>query len=169
MKFLDLKPGMEVTINPSSVRPARWSSFHLKFVRSPLFKGAQADYERIYKKYETIPLKVIEIKNHIPSPWGWEAGFVALFAENPDGKTVILSNHWFDPDDENAFRNVVPSEMREEIKKIPAKQAKDIAMGELRALPGAVDYEAAKARFGKGRTRRSRRSRKTHKVRRSRR
>jgi hypothetical protein len=37
--------------------------------------------------------------------------------------------------------------------KLPAK---DIAMGELRAMPGAVDYREAQKRFGKGRTRRRR-------------
>jgi hypothetical protein len=41
--------------------------------------------------------------------------------------------------------------------KLPAK---DVAMGELRAMPGATDYLQAQKRFGKGRTR-SRRSRPT--------
>ena len=35
--------------------------------------------------------------------------------------------------------------------------SKDIAMGELKAMPGGVDYLDAEARFGKGRTRKSRR------------
>ena len=35
--------------------------------------------------------------------------------------------------------------------------SKDIAMGELKAMPGGVDYLDAKERFGKGRTRKSRR------------
>jgi hypothetical protein len=43
--------------------------------------------------------------------------------------------------------------------KLPAK---DVAMGELRAMPGATDYLEAQKRFGKGRTRKSkRRHRKT--------
>ena len=43
--------------------------------------------------------------------------------------------------------------------KLPAK---DIAMGELRAMSGATDYLKVKKRFGKGRTRKSkRRHRKT--------
>jgi hypothetical protein len=45
------------------------------------------------------------------------------------------------------------------INKQPSKKLKDIAMGELRAMPGAVDYEEAKERFGKGLKTRKRRHR----------
>jgi hypothetical protein len=45
------------------------------------------------------------------------------------------------------------------IKKQPAKNVKDIAMGELKAIPGAVDYEATKEKFGKGLKTRKRRHR----------
>jgi hypothetical protein len=52
------------------------------------------------------------------------------------------------------FSNVIDS-----INKQPSKKIKDIAMRELRAMPGAVDYEETKARFGKGLKTRKRRHR----------
>lgn len=52
------------------------------------------------------------------------------------------------------FSNVIDS-----INKQPSKKLKDDAMGELRAMPGAVDYEKVKARFGKGLKTRKRRHR----------
>lgn len=55
---------------------------------------------------------------------------------------------------EDKYSNVLDS-----INKQPSKKLKDIVMGELRAMPGAVDYEETKARFGKGLKTRKRRHR----------
>jgi len=55
---------------------------------------------------------------------------------------------------EDKYSNVLDS-----INKQPSKKIKDIAMGELRAMPGAVDYEETKAKFGKGLKTRKRRHR----------
>jgi hypothetical protein len=55
---------------------------------------------------------------------------------------------------EDKYSNVLDS-----INKQPSKKLKDDAMGELRAMPGAVDYEKVKARFGKGLKTRKRRHR----------
>ena len=52
------------------------------------------------------------------------------------------------------FSNVIDS-----INKQPSKKLKDIAMGELTGSPGGIDYEEAKARFGKGLKTRKRRHR----------
>jgi hypothetical protein len=55
------------------------------------------------------------------------------------------------------------------IKKQPAKNAKDIAMGELKAVPGAVDYVATEqkfGKFGKGLKTRKRRHRRKRTIRR---
>jgi hypothetical protein len=168
MKFLDLKPGMTVIFNTHD--SARWANFHEQFIRNPHYNDSESWYKKHYKKYENLPITVREIAN-VPgdSEWPGEERYNILRATTPTGDKISLSEHWFNPADENAFKQILPAAVREEIKKVPAKQAKDIAMGELRAVPGSVDYEAAKSRFGKGRTRRSRRSRKTRKVRRSRR
>jgi hypothetical protein len=56
--------------------------------------------------------------------------------------------------------------LMESIKKQPAKNAKDIAMGELKAMPGAIDYEATKEKFGKGLKTRKRRHRRKRTIRR---
>lgn len=45
------------------------------------------------------------------------------------------------------------------INKQPSKKLKDIAMGELTGSPGGIDYEEAKAKFGKGLKTRKRRHR----------
>lgn len=55
---------------------------------------------------------------------------------------------------EDKYSNVLDS-----INKQPSKKLKDDAMKELRAMPGAVDYEEVKARFGKGLKTRKRRHR----------
>ena len=55
---------------------------------------------------------------------------------------------------EDKYSNVLDS-----INKQPSKKLKDIAMGELTAMPDAVDYEETKARFGKGLKTRKRRHR----------
>jgi hypothetical protein len=55
---------------------------------------------------------------------------------------------------EDKYSNVLDS-----INKQPSKKLKDIAMGELTAMPGAVDYEETKAKFGKGLKTRKRRHR----------
>ena len=56
--------------------------------------------------------------------------------------------------EDKGYSNVIDS-----INKQPSKKLKDIAMGELRAMPGAVDYEETKAKFGKGLKTRKRRHR----------
>ena len=52
------------------------------------------------------------------------------------------------------YSNIIDS-----INKQPYKKNKDIAMGELTGSPGGIDYEEAKARFGKGLKTRKRRYR----------
>ena len=55
------------------------------------------------------------------------------------------------------------------LKKQERLPSKDITMGELRAMPGGVDYLDAKARFGQGRRTRRARSSRTRRVRKTRR
>lgn len=56
--------------------------------------------------------------------------------------------------EDKGYSNVIDS-----INKQPSKKLKDIAMGELTGSPGGIDYEEAKARFGKGLKTRKRRHR----------
>jgi len=71
-----------------------------------------------------------------------------------DMMTLTVEDWEYNKFYEDKYSNVIDS-----INKQPSKKLKDIAMGELRAVPGAVDYEEAKARFGKGLKTRKRRHR----------
>ena len=57
------------------------------------------------------------------------------------------------------YEDKVNSNVLDSINKQPSKKLKDIAMGELTGSPGGIDYEEAKARFGKGLKTRKRRHR----------
>ena len=77
---------------------------------------------------------------------------------------MTITNLGYEPEkfyDVTEYFNLMDS-----IKKQPAKNAKDIAMGELKAVPGALDYYAAEERFGKGLKTRKRRHRRKRTIRR---
>jgi hypothetical protein len=59
---------------------------------------------------------------------------------------TLTVEHW----ENNKFYEDKYTDVIESIKKQSAKNFKDIAMGELRAMPGAVDYKATEKKFGKG-------------------
>jgi hypothetical protein len=163
MKFSDVKPGMTVAINNHDAE--RWESFHEQFMRNPRYDGGEVWYNRLYKRYETTPITVTKVGT-APGNADDYAGLGSPTYKQFNGKTKFgvtsISEHWFDPSDENALRQVFP-EMLESIKMAPAKRNKDIVMGELKALPGASDYNKAEGRFGKegGRRKTRRRNRRT--------
>ena len=170
MKFSDVRPGMTVMFNTHDAN--RWAAFHEQFVRNPNYVDAEHWYGRMYKRFENVPLKVISLKivpgdSEYPGP----DTYTAMRVKTPDGTTSSLSEHWFRGTDEDAFKQLNSAELREQIRMAPkpsAKSRKNMVMGELRAMPGAIDYNEAAERFGTGRRRRtSRRTRKTSKTRRS--
>ena len=65
---------------------------------------------------------------------------------------------------EDVFDKIKQGSILKKQERLPSK---DITMGELRAMPGGVDYLDAKARFGQGRRRKTRKH--THRVRKTRR
>ena len=77
---------------------------------------------------------------------------------------LTITNTLFEPLD--FYEDTEYINLMDSIKKQPAKNAKDIAMGELKAVPGAVDYEATKEKFGKGLKTRKRRHRRKRTIRR---
>jgi len=163
MKFSDVKPGMTVVIKNHDAE--RWENFHEQFMRNPNYAGGEVLYNRNYKRYETIPITVTKV-GPVPGDPDDYAGLGSPTYNRFFGKTklgvISISEHWFDPRDENALRQVFP-EMLESIEMAPAKRNKDIAMGELKALPGASDYNKAEEKFGKegGRRKTRRRRRRT--------
>ena len=64
-----------------------------------------------------------------------------------------------DWENDKFYEDKVNSNVLDSINKQPSKKLKDIAMGELTGSPGGIDYEEAKARFGKGLKTRKRRHR----------
>jgi hypothetical protein len=71
-----------------------------------------------------------------------------------DMMTLTVEDWEYNKFYKDKYSNVIDS-----INKQPSKKLKDIAMGELRAMPGAVDYEETNAKFGKGLKTRKRRHR----------
>jgi hypothetical protein len=77
---------------------------------------------------------------------------------------LTITNTLYEP--LNFYEDTEYINLMDSIKKQPAKNVKDIAMGELKAMPGAVDYEATKEKFGKGLKTRKRRHRRKRTIRR---
>jgi hypothetical protein len=77
---------------------------------------------------------------------------------------LTITNTEYEP--LNFYEDTEYINLMDSIKKQPSKKLKDIAMGELRAMPGAVDYEETKAKFGKGLKTRKRRYRRKRTIRR---
>ena len=77
---------------------------------------------------------------------------------------LTITNTEYEP--LNFYEDTEYINLMDSIKKQPAKNVKDIAMGELKAVPGAVDYEAIKEKFGKGLKTRKRRHRRKRTIRR---
>jgi len=178
MKYSDVKVGMIIKFNKHDSL-ANYERFYDDPVREErnrqwFYNQGEEVWNQQFKGYENQPIRVI--RTHYTRfnvrPMGalvrQDVTYNVIKGIAPDGQEINLLPKYFKPDDESAIQlaSPVPEKLMDEVPKYPAKRAKDTAMAELRALPGAVDYEAVKARFGKGRTRRSRRSRKTRKVRR---
>jgi hypothetical protein len=77
---------------------------------------------------------------------------------------LTITNTEYEP--LNFYEDTEYINLMDSIKKQPAKNVKDIAMGELKAMPGAIDYEATKEKFGKGLKTRKRRHRRKRTIRR---
>jgi hypothetical protein len=162
MKFSDVRPGMTVMFNTHDAN--RWAAFHEQFIRNPNYNDAEHWYRRMYRRLENVPLKVTSIVD-APGDSEYPNGidiYRAMRVKTPDGTASSLSEHWFRPTDEDAFKQLNSAELREQIKMAPkpsAKKGKEILMGELLAVPGAKDYNEAAERFGTGRRTRRRRHR----------
>jgi hypothetical protein len=161
MKFSDVRPGMLVAFDQHNSR--RWASFHEDLIRSPNYHGPENWFITNFSKFEGIPLRVTQVAtvNFHGSTWQ------VIRASSSQG-IASLSEYWFDEDDEGAFREIVNKKLMEQIRTAPnpsARTKKNLTMGELKAVPGAVDYNVAAERFGKGRrkTRRGRKSLRTRK------
>jgi hypothetical protein len=160
MRFSDLEPGIEVTFNESSIDKERWRKLNEASMSSnSRYQNIDQWYNFRYKQYENVPIKIVTL-----APAGGRSQNRPMMLT---GTTTIgdiqISENWFDPKNDYAFKRIVPTqseELRDEIKKNPAKVAKNVVLGELKAVPGAVDYNKTEESFGKGRkTRRGRKNR----------
>jgi hypothetical protein len=160
MKFSDLEPGIEVTFNESSIDKERWRKLNEASMSSnSRYQNIDQWYNFRYKQYENVPITITRIA---PAGGRLQNRLMMLSGTTKLGD-IQISESWFDPKNDYAFKRVVPTqseELRDEIKKNPAKVAKNVVLGELKATPGAVDYNKAEQSFGKGRkTRRGRKNR----------
>ena len=160
MRFSDLEPGIVVTFNESSIDKERWRKLNEASMSSnSRYQNIDQWYNFRYKQYENIPITITRIARAGGRP---QDNRPMMLSGTTTIGDIQISESWFDPKNDYAFKRVVPTqseELRDEIKKNPAKVAKNVAMGELKAVPGAVDYNKTEESFGKGR-RKSRRGRK---------
>ena len=152
MKFSDLRPGMVVKFDHHDAD--NWAAFHEDLIRTPHYQGPENWFVSNYRKYEGIPLTVKSVRTTNLHGYQWQS----LNAYSKEG-TTSLSEHWFRPNDERAFTELKKG-LNEQIRTEPRKSSKTkkkTVLGELKAMPGAVDYNEASERFGKGRRTRRRR------------
>ena len=166
MKFSDVRPGMTVAFSRHDAR--RWAEFFEPMMRNPNYTNPEDWYQKRAAMFENKPILVKKIsvvklgESFVPDDA--RPRDTLLVGEGPKGEYVSISEKWFNPNDEDTFKQVVGSDIRTDIKMNPARKQKGIVLGELKSLPGAVDYESAESRFKAGR-----KARKTRKGRKSRR
>lgn len=161
MRFSDLEPGIEVTFNESSIDKERWRKLNEASMSSnSRYQNIDQWYNFRYKQYENVPIKIVTLA---PAGGRSQNNRPMMLTGTTKLGDIQISESWFDPKNDYAFKRVVPTqseELRDEIKKKPAKVAKNVVLGELKAVPGAVDYNKTEESFGKGRkTRRGRKNR----------
>jgi hypothetical protein len=161
MRFSDLEPGIVVTFNESSIDKERWRKLNeVSMSSNSRYQNIDQWYNFRYKQYENIPITITRIA---PAGGRPQDNRPMMLSGTTTIGDIQISESWFDPKNDYAFKRVVPTqseELRDEIKKKPAKVAKNVVLGELKAVPGAVDYNKTEENFGKGRkTRRGRKNR----------
>ena len=137
----------------------RWADFHEELMRNPNYTDAESWFRREYSKFEGVPLIVTQVRTANVHGYQWQA----LSVRSSAGSTS-LSEHWFRPDDDTAFKELNKG-VRDQIKTEPrpwTRRSKNATLGELKAMPGAVDYltaqeNAMKQGFKAGRRRTRRR------------
>jgi hypothetical protein len=104
MKFSDLKPGMEVIFDRKSIDLNRWRRLnHNDYQRfsEDIYQNPIQYYEKRYKRYENVPLKVLWIDN---IPAYHRPGNMVMKFLKPDGNTEYITDDFFDPTNENSFQ-----------------------------------------------------------------
>jgi hypothetical protein len=116
------------------------------------------DFSRKINHIRIISKKPIFVPGY---PQGTATFRIVIESINPNkpypDSYMTITNLVYEPEkfyDVTEYFNLMDS-----INKQPSKKLKDIAMGELTGSPGGIDYEEAKARFGKGLKTRKRRHR----------
>jgi hypothetical protein len=169
MKFSDLQPGMTVAFSKHDAQ--NWANFYEPMMRNPNYTNPEDWYQKSVAMYENKPIlikKMVVIKlGEEFYPDEERPRDPALVGEGPNGEYIRISSKWFNPNDEDTFKQVLSPAIQTDIKMNPARKKKDVAMGELKAMPGAVDYNAAEDRFyGRSRRRKSKKAKKSKKTRR---
>lgn len=173
MKFSELEPGMVVIFKKVDVQ--RWKRFHEPLIRNPNYQNAEHYYQTYVKRYEDEPILVKQIKTMATGDIFDGPSYQALVG-TIKGKHMTLSEHWFSPDDEEAFEYHIDKK-KIEAAELNKQKRFEIQEGlEKRGVPGGpgtgplkniLDY-AGIPRPAKGTGRRVRKTRKSRKTRKAR-
>jgi hypothetical protein len=101
VKYSDLKPGMIVTFDRSSVDINRWRDLKEMQIRNPNYTNAEDWYRRTLGKFENVPIKIVGYRS---------VEYHGTITQKLEARTVernILVNldeAWFDPNNVNALK-----------------------------------------------------------------
>jgi hypothetical protein len=109
VKHSDLKEGMVVTFDRSSVDIDKWKRLKQKSIRSPNYTSAEDWYKRRIGRLENVPIKIkgyARVQHDGDGYAGPEITYTQhLKVENLDGSIKeYLDEEWFDPNNTNAFK-----------------------------------------------------------------
>ena len=109
VKHSDLKEGMVVTFDRSSVDIDKWKRLKQKSIRNPNYTSAEDWYKRTIGRLENVPIKIkgyARVQHDGDGYAGPEITYTQhLKVENLDGSIKeYLDEEWFDPNNTNAFK-----------------------------------------------------------------
>jgi len=118
VKHSNLRPGMIVTFDRSSVDINRWRSLRQRGIRSPNYTNAEDWYRRTLGKFENVPIKIKGYRRVQHDGDGYAGPGITytqeLEATTVDGNRGLdLDEAWFDPNNVNAFKSDIEEKGRD--------------------------------------------------------
>ena len=114
VKYSELKPGMVVTFDRSSIDIDKWRRLKERTIRNPNYTNAEDWYKLRLERFENVP---ILIEGYKPVDVGdyWGSKIVQKLKARTllDYETVNLDEEWFDLDNKNAFKSTIEEKGRD--------------------------------------------------------
>lgn len=118
VKYSQLKPGMVVTFDRSSVDIDKWRRLKQRSIRSPNYTNAEDWYKRTIGRLENVPI-IIKGYQRVQHDGDGYTGAPITYTEHLKVETLdgsiksYLDEEWFDLDNKNAFKATVEEKGRD--------------------------------------------------------